>query len=416
MAGLGPWPAAGRVGVAVSGGADSLCLAWLTAQWGRPFGLIVDHGLRAESAEEAALTAARLAAFGVQSRVLRLNGLARGPGLAARARAARYAALTAAARDAGLSDLLLGHHAGDQAETILLREAGHSGETGLSGMAAIFETASLRLVRPLLGNPPARLRATLRQAGLAWVDDPSNRDPSATRTTLRARIGEPGGDGLVTEALLARALAAGRQRAATDAEIARELATRVSIRPEGFALLSPGPVSPGSLAALVRALTGADYPARGTSLARMAADPRPGVLAGLRLLPAGHMGPGWLLVREAAAMSPPVPAADGIVWDRRFRLTAPGPLPAGCAVGAVGSAAKLLRKASSLPACVLQTLPALWLHDSLVAVPHIGYDAGSDHAGISLVFAPPNPASGAPFAPCDGGAKWQLTPHVDEAR
>ncbi len=117
LAPLGPFEPRVQLAVAVSGGADSTALALLADAWARARGgavlaLIVDHGLRAESAAEAALTMARLAARGIAARVLTLRGLERGPALAARARAARYAALEAACRAAGVVHLLLGHHAG----------------------------------------------------------------------------------------------------------------------------------------------------------------------------------------------------------------------------------------------------------------------------------------------------------------
>jgi tRNA(Ile)-lysidine synthase len=191
MARLGPWRADRAIAVAVSGGADSLCLAVLAARWGKPFALVVDHGLRQDSAAEADLTTSRLAAIGIPSRKLPLRGLAPGPGLAARARAARYAALTEAAKASGHIDILLRHQAG-------------SGQAGLAGMAAIAFSSQSRLVRPLLGLPPARLRATLRAAGLAWVDDPSNTDPSSARARVREALGRApdrhaalqGGEGL----------------------------------------------------------------------------------------------------------------------------------------------------------------------------------------------------------------------------
>ena len=213
MARLGPFPPAPRIAVAVSGGADSLALAWLAGPWarargGEAFGLIVDHGLRAGSAAEAATAAAQLDGLGVQARVLRLRGLSLGPGLAARARAARYAALAAACAEAGIAHLLLGHHAADQAETLILRALAGSDVTGMAGMAAATRLEGLWLLRPLLDVPPAALRAALTAAGLGWAEDPSNRDQAATRGRLRALRGDPDGGGFATGALVAAARAA----------------------------------------------------------------------------------------------------------------------------------------------------------------------------------------------------------------
>ena len=180
MAPLGPFEPAPHLAVAVSGGADSMALAWLARAWaaergGRATALVVDHGLRAESAAEAAATLARLAGMGLATEAIVLHGLAHGPGLAERARAARHAALSDAAMRLGALHLLFGHHAADQAETVAMRLLAGSGAAGLAGMAALVETAALRMLRPLLDVGPGRLRATLAAAAVAWVEDPSRR-------------------------------------------------------------------------------------------------------------------------------------------------------------------------------------------------------------------------------------------------
>ncbi|HWT10337.1 MAG TPA: ATP-binding protein, partial [Roseomonas sp.] len=105
MGPLGPFGPAPRLAVGVSGGPHSLALAILADGWARRRGgdvlaLVADHGLRAESAAEAAHVAAMLAGRGIGARVLAL-GLGAGPGMQERARAARLAALSAAAAAAG---------------------------------------------------------------------------------------------------------------------------------------------------------------------------------------------------------------------------------------------------------------------------------------------------------------------------
>ena len=412
MARLGPWSADRRVAVAVSGGADSLCLAWLASRWGRPVGLIVDHGLRDESALEAALARERLAGFGVPGSVLTLR-VSKGPGVAARARSARYAALTEAAAAMGLCDILLGHHAGDQAETVLMREGRASGRAGLSGMAAIVEGRLVRLVRPLLATPPQCLRATLRAENMSWIEDPSNTDLSATRTRLRATLE----NAILAAQVMARADAAGPARAGAERHAAAVLARRATVFPEGYAVLTPGPIDPGILAGLVRALAGARYPARGRTLARVAADPRPGTLGGIRVMLAGRFGPGLLLVREAQAMRPNIAASHGALWDGRFRLDAPVGLPPNAELGALGEDARLVRDRSHLPACVLRTLPALRAPlpggGQALAVPHLAYFDGWTNRSVGLTFSPSSPVAGAPFRVLRvGDAEWQAPPHV----
>jgi tRNA(Ile)-lysidine synthase len=416
---LGPFEPAPALAVAVSGGADSLALAllargWVAGRGGSLLGLIVDHRLRPEAAAEAAEAAARLGGLGVPARILRLAGLSPGPGLAERARAARYAALEDGCAAAGIVHLLLGHHAADQAETLILRALSGSGAAGRAGMAALSETPGLRLLRPLLDLPPARLRVTVTAAGLGWAEDPSNGDPAATRARLRALRGDRAGAGPATRALVAAAAAAGAARAEDEAGLATLLAARASLHPEGFALLDPAPLPPGALGALIRAVAGREHAPSGRALAALAAAPRPATLGGAQLLPAGRLAPGrLLLVREAARMAPPVPARPGAVWDGRFRLarlpqaavgvgTSARP---GVSLGALGAEAARLRHRSPLPAAVLQSLPALWCDGVLLAVPHLGYRrAGSEGApagteGALVVFAPSRPVSAAPFLP-----------------
>jgi tRNA(Ile)-lysidine synthase len=403
MAPLGPFEPAPRLGAAVSGGADSMALALLADAWTRNRGgsllaLVVDHGLRPESATEAALTTGRLAARGIRSRLLRLTGLPHGPALAERARAARYGTLATACAEAGIVHLLLGHHAADQAETVLMRRQSNSGPAGLAAMAAVTEQYGLRLLRPLLDVPPVRLRATLRADGVAWVEDPSNQDQRTLRARLRAGLDDADGTGPDTEALCHAARTAAGTRAARDSEIAAILAEHATLHPEGYALLSPGPIDPAALAALLQTIAGAPFPPPSQPVAALAAAPRPATLAGVRLMAAGRLGDCWLLVREAAAMRPPIPAQPGALWDGRFRLSAHAAPPPGVMIGALGADAAGLRRHTGLPAAVLQTLAALRCGNSLVAVPVLGYPGRMPCAAMTLTFSPARPAAGAPFA------------------
>ena len=404
MAASCPFEAAPRLAAAVSGGADSTALALLADAWARARGgsllaLVVDHGLRAESAAEAALVVSRLTALGIAARLLTITGLVSGSAIAARARDARYRVLRAACADAGVLHLLLGHHAADQAETMMIRVLGGSGGRGLAGMAAVSEGHTLRLLRPMLMIPPAWLRSYLTEQRVEWVEDPSNRDQRALRSRLRRLRVDPGGVTEGTRTLLDAARDAGRERATNDVAMARVLAARVWIRPEGFALLSPGAIAPAPLAELMRVIAGAHFAPSMDQVAALAAHPAPGTLWGVRFLPAGRLGQGMLLVREAVACAPPIPAERGVVWDGRFRLQRSAPSDAGMMLGALGGAAARLRGHTNLPAAVLRTLPALWRGNVLVAVPHVLYPDREACAGVCLVFDPVGSVAGAPFLP-----------------
>jgi len=176
--------------VAVSGGRDSMALALLACDWakareGGAVGLVVDHGLRPESADEATRTCEVLARHGIAAEILRWRGAKPASGLQEAARSARYRLLLAACRRHGILHLLLAHHADDQAETVAMRAARRSGSDGLAGMAAVVEQRDARLLRPLLGVSRARLTATLETRGVSWIDDPSNFDSRFERARMR---------------------------------------------------------------------------------------------------------------------------------------------------------------------------------------------------------------------------------------
>ncbi len=181
-----------RLGVAVSGGPDSLALLLLAAA-ARP-GLVeaatVDHGLRREAPKEAQFVASVCTRLAIPHHILRAR-VSPGASLQAQARAARYRVLGAWAIECDLGAIASGHHADDQAETLLMRLARGA---GLSGLAATRRRRALEpgvmLVRPLLDWRRAELRAIVAAAGLTPVDDPTNRDPRHDRTRFRGLLAD----------------------------------------------------------------------------------------------------------------------------------------------------------------------------------------------------------------------------------
>ncbi|HNJ46834.1 MAG TPA: tRNA lysidine(34) synthetase TilS, partial [Novosphingobium sp.] len=158
------WPGEGRLGLAVSGGPDSLALLLLAhaAMPERIAAATVDHGLRVEAADEAAMVARLCGELGVPHATLRVT-VDEG-NVQSNARTARYAALADWMERDGLGALATAHHADDQAETLLMRLARGSGLDGLAAMPGVTHLAGVKLVRPLLGVPKARLLATLSEA------------------------------------------------------------------------------------------------------------------------------------------------------------------------------------------------------------------------------------------------------------
>ena len=179
-----------RLGVAVSGGPDSVALLLLAAATrpGQVEAATVDHGLRRESAAEARFVAELCNRLGVPHASLTVD-VSPGASLQARARNARYRALTDWATEERLDAVATAHHADDQAETLLMRLARGAGLSGLAATRRIRQLdRDVMLVRPLLGWRRAELRDIVHAAGIEPVDDPANRDPRHDRSRFRGLV------------------------------------------------------------------------------------------------------------------------------------------------------------------------------------------------------------------------------------
>lgn len=178
-----------RLLLAVSGGPDSVAMLTLAAA-ALPGGIAaatVDHGLRPEAADEAAMVAAECACLGVPHATLPGTTPA-GASLQAQARALRYNLLAAHAHAIGAQAIATAHHADDQAETFLMRAARGVGVSGLAGIRQRTVMEGMAVVRPLLAWRRAELRAIVRRAALPFVDDPANADGRHDRTRFRALL------------------------------------------------------------------------------------------------------------------------------------------------------------------------------------------------------------------------------------
>src|SRR5437762_3582092 len=237
LAAIGGFEAKPLIAVAVSGGPDSLALAILADRWAREHGgqliaLTVDHRLRPESAEEAQIIGGWLAARGIAHHILVWADPKPATGIQEAARAARYRLLAGWCREQGCLHLLTAHHREDQAETYLIRRRAGSGIDGLAGMSALRELAGVRLVRPLLAVPKARLTALLETERQPFLSDPSNRNPVFERARLRrdTAVGD-------VERLSAELRDYGRQRIARERQLDQLLGSAVTLHPAGFAII-----------------------------------------------------------------------------------------------------------------------------------------------------------------------------------
>ena len=195
-----------RLGLAVSGGSDSVALLRLLLPLCRAAGvapvvLHVDHGLRGAASAADARFVARLAKrLGLECRVAGLPGPGKpsdpvtsrpspaSQSLEMAARAARQQFFREAKKQCGLDAIATGHTADDVAETLLLRLARGSGAAGLSGLRPVHAVAGVKYVRPLLECSHAELRAWLRRKRQGWREDASNRDEAIPRNRLRHAV------------------------------------------------------------------------------------------------------------------------------------------------------------------------------------------------------------------------------------
>jgi tRNA(Ile)-lysidine synthase len=174
--------------IAVSGGVDSVALLDVLRELGPALGLTlacahVHHGLRAEAEADADFVGRLCERMAVPFYLERVT-IRRGPpwdGLEAEARRARYTALEARALALGARRIATGHHADDQAETVLMRLLQGAGPRGLAGIAA----ARGVFIRPLLEARRDEIVAHLASRRLAWVEDTTNHDRRFLRNRIR---------------------------------------------------------------------------------------------------------------------------------------------------------------------------------------------------------------------------------------
>ncbi len=388
-----PLGAGGRpLAMAVSGGPDSMALAWCVKMWGRQaVAFIVDHGLRAESAEEARTVKKRLEVIGIPTEILRWEHGPLTTRVHVQARKARYDLLIEACRRHGFKDLLLAHQRDDQAETILMRFAKGSGIDGLAGMAPVTMTGGLRLLRPLLGVPKERLVATCRAAGIAYVTDSSNAKTKYARGRLR-RVQELLADeGFSPERLADLGERAREAKEALDhytrallrVAVAQDLAGMLKIDLEQMRS-APQAVALRALAACLQTVHPADYAPERAMLLPLLNDVLGEAPMGARTLHGcvvNKTDRHATVVREYAAIADVRSIAPGqtVEWDGRWRVS----LGADCnmtdlTVRALGVQTRdaLDRLAPGLRQRIPQgrlraSLPALWEGRELKAIPDI---------------------------------------------
>ncbi len=380
------------IGVAVSGGGDSVALLSLLAEWARARPIVaatVDHGLRSESGAEAAEVARHCEIIGVAHQTLRANLEDTSGNLPAAARAGRYSLLADWARARNVAAVLLGHTMDDVAETLLMRLARASGIEGLAAMRPAWQADGVLWLRPLLDLRRADLRCVLQARRIAWVEDPTNEDPAYDRVKARQALASLAPIGITVDSLAKSAGHLLRQRRVLERAMRVLAQTARRWGAFGEAWLDPDALAGDErdtalrlLADTLQRISGAPYRPRFTPLG----DALDAILHGTAamtlsgcLIRSGRSGA--LICREPAACAGRAALAGHTVdWDRRWRITIDATAGPGTFAGAIGEAGLSALMALEIwtppddwakaPREVRLTTPALWSADGrLLAAP-----------------------------------------------
>lgn len=369
--------------VAFSGGGDSLALLLMADAWARQAGrelliVTIDHRLQAASAEWARACERVAERLGRPFRTLAWEGSKPTRGLPAAARRARHDLLAQAACEAGAHIIILGHTADDILEARAMRAAGSTTpeprEWAPSPAWPIGR--GLFLLRPMLGQRRANLRAWLNARGEAWIDDPANADPRFARVRARLLTGEH-------TAPVARV----EPPALSIAEAIAENAGVLTLARERLREAPPHEAQRLIAMACVCAGGGARATA-GLRVARAAEALRGGdaivaTLAGARLEADRALVRIFREVGEAARgglARTPLSVGETIVWDGRFEITA---ARSGLEVRHLAGLTTHLVKderhrLSELPSAARGGLPAVVDASGAVTCPSLGGDPSAE--------------------------------------
>ncbi len=371
-----------KLGIAVSGGGDSMALLYLAHVWAQANGfalhaVTVDHGLRDGSADEAAMVARVCGDLAISHAVLAWEDWQGQGNLQMAAREARRAMIAGWADGRGIGRVLLGHTADDQAETVLMRLARGSGVDGLAGMRS-----EGMFLRPLLGCARAELRDFLRGHGINWVDDPSNEDARFDRIKARQMMGHLAQLGLTRERLVQTAQHMQMARTSLN-DAMRQLAAKSVAQEAGDLVLGPDVYrdlctdhQARLLAACLQWVGGGAYRPRYEALRALSQTcgrQTTTTLAGCLIQSTAR---NIRIGRESQAVAE-LACDPSEIWDNRWRIDGPGRGDAVVrALGEAGLQHCADWRDAGLPRTSLLASPAVWRGDALLAAPLAGLGNG----------------------------------------
>lgn len=376
-----------QLGVAVSGGSDSMALLHLLADWASVGGpdvhvITIDHGLRSGAAREAAGVARICADLGISHETRVWQGWDHKGNLQDQARRARLGLIADWAKGRGIDTVALGHTADDQAETFLMRLARGSGVDGLASMSHWRNASGINWARPVLDLRRWELRDFLLRRGVRWFDDPTNEDDSFDRVKMRKALAILEPLGISAKSLSDTASRLHRARVAL-CQYAHDQALRIARIDSGDVVfdccgLSAVPDEPRDrlLVHALRWVAGAEYRPRQNALERLwqaIREERSTDLHGCRVLVTAQT---IRITREYSAVKDTVALPDAL-WDARWQVS--GPLQSDYQVRALGEAGLLACpdwRETGRPRATLIASPAIWRGDGLIAAPLAGLANG----------------------------------------
>ena len=319
-----------KIAVAVSGGADSLCLTLLLKKWSDKnrvnlFAFTVDHGLRSESSKEASAVHLQLKKLGITHQVLKWLGKKPKTRVEELARQARYDLLQKACQKNKIQYLFLAHHIEDQCETFWTRFAHKSGLDGLCAMQRKSDLNGLTLVRPLLDTFKKEIVEYLEKNKMAWVEDPMNYSPLYERVFWRERQENLSQMGLLPDTINTLTKRLTRVKQAVDFYTNSFIKNSVLLSPVGYAFIgkmawemAPMEIRLRALLHLLPLISGQDKIVSLESVEKLlSSSQKSATLAGCQVV---FHKKGIFIAREMRQITKPIrlKAGQSVYWDRFF--------------------------------------------------------------------------------------------------
>lgn len=409
----GPFQEQPRFAVAVSGGPDSVALLFLLHDWvkqrdGIFHAITIDHQLRPESGIEAAKVKEWCAQSSIShSTLIWKKDSNPKSAVHQQARIARYELLCGECKQHKINYLFLGHHADDQAETVLMRIIKGSGIDGLSGMPKSRMFDGIKILRPFLPLAKQRLVDTCHSNTWGYFNDPSNDSAAYLRGRLRQLAAPLAQEGMTTASLYELGRSAGLARAALEASTNQWLHEHATVFPLGIIHIErnawsqlDGELQRRTLIRILLCMSGEDYAPKMASVEYLVqslhqCDTHHQTLSGCHIVVQFGV---IKFFREHACVSDNRQAAPNMVWDNRFQISIhPSLLNKDLAIVPLGDISRDAlekmgyKQVADCPALHRATLPALYVDNQLHSVPDFLPNkeaAGTSQAPVKAIFLP----------------------------